>query len=67
MLLSLNESLNQIYSALSEAREKREDCRKQIDEGYNPSEIRKMKKLEQEEEYKNNFEAIAREWHTQRI
>jgi len=49
--------------SLSDARQRREEARKQIAHGIDPGAIRKaMKQAETEE--KETFEVIAREWHT---
>jgi integrase len=52
---------------LKAAREKRLEARRQLDKGIDPSEAKKQKKLDIAISYENNFEAIAREWHHQRI
>lgn len=54
-------------TSLAEAREKREEAKKLIDNGYDPSEVRKLEKLERANEYENSFESVAREWHQQSI
>jgi hypothetical protein len=51
---------------LKEARERRSAAKKLLDAGQDPSEARKLKKAEREQEYENNFEAIALEWHESR-
>lgn len=48
---------------LAEAREKRDDARKMIANGIDPSQARKIQKSIQIEQSENSFEAIAREWH----
>lgn len=48
--------------SLRKARELRDDYRKQIAEGVDPSENRKQQKLFQTENQNNTFESIAREW-----
>jgi len=48
---------------LVEAREKRNEARKMIANGIDPSQARKVKKSIQIEQSENGFEAIAREWH----
>lgn len=50
--------------SLSEAREKREVARKQVANGINPVEEKKAQKLAQQLSTENSFEAICREWHT---
>ncbi len=48
---------------LVEAREKRDDARKMITNGIDPSQTRKIQKSIQIEQSENSFEAVAREWH----
>lgn len=50
--------------SLAEAREKREVARKQVANGINPVEEKKAQKLAQQLSTENSFEAICREWHT---
>ena len=50
--------------SLAEAREKRETSRKQVANGIDPVEERKSQKLAQKLSTENSFEAICREWHT---
>ncbi|GKV87740.1 integrase [Pectobacterium carotovorum subsp. carotovorum] len=50
--------------SLAEARKKRDEARKQVLDGINPSEHRKAQKLNLMSESENTFETIAREWHT---
>ena len=52
--------------SLAEAREKRRIAKKELDAGRNPSEVKKLAKLETQKEYENNFENITREWHSQK-
>ncbi len=52
--------------SLLEAREKRRIAKKQLDSGSDPSEVKKLVKLEHKINYANNFEALAREWHSKR-
>ncbi len=47
---------------LQEAREKRDEARKQIANGVDPAQMRKATKAMQVEQTANNFEAVAREW-----
>ena len=47
--------------SLSEAREKRDAARKQITEGIDPCEQKRVKKAVQEAS--NTFELVARQWH----
>jgi len=53
--------------SLAEAREKRDKAKKELDAGHNPSEVKKLAKIENQKEYENNFENITREWHKQKI
>ena len=48
---------------LAEAREKRNNARKQIKSGIDPSQVKKIQKAIQYEQAENSFELIAREWH----
>ncbi|MCU6427672.1 tyrosine-type recombinase/integrase [Enterobacter sichuanensis] len=52
------------FVSLAEAREKRETARKQVANGIDPVEERKVQKLAQQLSTENSFEAICREWHT---
>ena len=54
-------------TSLLEAREKRRLAKKQLEAGNDPSEQKKLAKLERQTEYENSFENIAREWHKQKI
>lgn len=49
--------------SLKEARERRDEARKQLANGINPSEQRKAQKSTIQERSANSFELIAREWH----
>lgn len=49
--------------SLAEAREKRDVAKKQLGNHEDPMESKKLRKLELQTNYENNFEAIAREWH----
>ena len=49
--------------SLKEAREKRDDARKQIQEGVDPSQEKKLAKLTRLINADNSFENVAREWH----
>ena len=51
---------------LTEARLKRDEAKKLVVAGINPSDVRKREKLAREEERGNTFEAIAREWYEKR-
>ena len=48
---------------LADARSRRDEARKLVAEGKNPSEVRKEQKLALQTESENTFEKIAREWH----
>ncbi len=50
---------------LADARSRRDEARKLVAEGKNPSEVRKEQKLALQTESENAFEKIAREWHQQ--
>lgn len=50
--------------SLAEAREKRDVARKQVANGIDPVEERKVQKLALKISTENSFEAISREWHT---
>ncbi|NCP62051.1 MAG: tyrosine-type recombinase/integrase [Alphaproteobacteria bacterium] len=52
--------------SLKEAREKRDEARKTLADGQDPSQLKKQKKLTQYISSNNSFEIIAREWHTDR-
>ncbi len=52
-------------TSLAEAREKRDEAKKLIAAGKDPSTEKKLAKLELHTSHANNFEAIAREWHSQ--
>ncbi|MDR2883801.1 MAG: integrase arm-type DNA-binding domain-containing protein, partial [Deferribacteraceae bacterium] len=49
-------------TTLREARERRDDARKLLQNGIDPSEAKKAKKLHLIEAYANTFKAIAVEW-----
>lgn len=49
--------------SLKEARAKRDDARRLIAEGYDPSLVRKQEKIASRLASENSFEALAREWH----
>ncbi|TVT54261.1 MAG: DUF4102 domain-containing protein [Azoarcus sp. PHD] len=48
--------------SLKQARERRDDARKQLAEGVDPAEQRKATKLAVTEQAANSFEIVAREW-----
>jgi integrase len=52
---------------LAMARDKREEAKLILDQGKDPNEEKKVGKLTKQVEYENNFENIAREWHSQNI
>lgn len=49
--------------SLKEARDKRDDARKKISNGINPSEEKKLGKITRLINAENSFENVAREWH----
>jgi len=49
--------------SLAEARGRREDARKLLANGVDPSQVKKAQKAAQVENAANTFEAITREWH----
>ena len=49
--------------SLAEARDKRFAAKKQLKEGIDPSEKKKLDKITRLVEAENSFEAVAREWH----
>lgn len=53
--------------SLAEAREKRDEAKKLIANGQDPSTQKKLDRLELKTNHENNFEAIAREWHSQKL
>lgn len=48
---------------LADARSRRDDARKLVAEGKNPSEVRKEQKIALQAESQSSFEKIATEWH----
>lgn len=52
---------------LAEAREKRESAKKLIRDGKNPNTEKKIAKIELYASHANNFEAVARQWHSQKL
>ena len=48
---------------LADARSRRDDARKLVAEGKNPSEVRKEQKIALQPESESSFEMIANEWH----
>ena len=57
-----------VYPAVSlaEARSKREDAKRTLAAGNDPSLERKMEKLSRKQDAENSFEAITREWYQRR-
>ncbi len=53
--------------SLQEAREKRDNTKKLLDAGKDPSIVKKDKKRQTLERHKNTFEVIAREWHENQL
>lgn len=53
--------------SLQEAREVKLEKQKLLNKGIDPVDARRQKRLDDELKHENNFEAIAREWHSQRI
>jgi len=53
--------------SLEKAREKRADARSHLDDGIDPGEVKKQKKLIAQEKAANTFEKVAREWHSNRL
>jgi integrase len=49
--------------SLKEARDKRDEARKKIKDGIDPSQEKKLAKLTRMIDAENSFEAVAREWH----
>ncbi len=49
--------------SLKEARNKRDDARKQIQDGIDPSQEKKLAKLKKSINAENSFESVARQWH----
>ncbi len=52
--------------SLKDAREKRENARRLLNEGIDPGEHRKISKITQNLQADNSFEAVAREWFAKR-
>jgi integrase len=53
--------------SLKEARDKRDQARRLIRNGQDPNQIKKQQKLARQVSYENNFEAVAKEWHKNRL
>lgn len=54
-------------TTLKEARNKRDTARKQLENGVDPSELRRQKKAQQMLSEENSFEAIGCEWFEAKI
>ena len=52
---------------LKEAREKRDNARKQLQNGIDPAQYKKETKAMQKDQAANSFEAVAREWFTKKM
>lgn len=52
---------------LAEARRKRDEARSMLAKGINPSDARKAEKIALRFSHENNFEAVAREWHSSKL
>jgi integrase len=52
---------------LAEARQRREDARKLLANGVDPSEIKKAQKVADVSKNENSFEVVARTWHSGKI
>lgn len=50
--------------SLADARQRREDARKQVANGIDPGEVKKAKKASSDDSNEYSFEVIAREWHS---
>ncbi len=53
--------------SLAEAREKRDQAKKLLEAGKDPNSEKKVAKIELYISHANNFEAVAREWHSQKL
>ncbi|VUC76701.1 putative site specific integrase [Raoultella terrigena] len=53
--------------SLAEARRKRDEARSMLAKGINPSDARKAEKIALRFSHENNFEAVAREWHSTKL
>jgi integrase len=52
---------------LAEARTARDDARKLLRDGVDPSAVKRQKKLDQRIRAENTFETVAKEWHAKRL
>lgn len=50
--------------SLADARRKRDEAKKQLSDGIDPSDARKSEKITQKYAAENTFKAVAMEWHT---
>lgn len=53
--------------SLSAAREQRQQAKTQIKAGFDPSQVRRIEKNQKAANSENTFEAVAREWHANKI
>ena len=53
--------------SLTDARQKRDDAKKLVVAGINPSDVRKQGKIDRQAIYGATFEGITREWYEKRI
>lgn len=53
--------------SLKDARERRDEARKQVAAGIDPGAVRKAQKASRMERAANSFEVIAREWHERQV
>lgn len=53
--------------SLKEAREKREIAKKKLEEGLDPSQEKKLEKLQRNINSENSFQSIATEWHSKQL
>lgn len=53
--------------SLAEAREKRDNAKKLLAAGKDPASEKRVAKIELHISHANNFEAVAREWHSQKL
>ncbi|QDX31300.1 tyrosine-type recombinase/integrase [Dickeya poaceiphila] len=53
--------------SLNDARQRRDEAKKLVASGINPSEVRKQEKQARQEAIGNTFEGIAREWYEKRF
>lgn len=53
--------------SLAEAREKRDNAKKLLAAGKDPTSEKRVAKIELHISHANNFEAVAREWHSQKL